>query len=274
MREKGIPRATRLGIRPRIGGFSSCSGPASCAICSCASCGRPAPTRQIRSDRGLCRCHLHGPKKGAPLSSYAPWQRQQAHGNLTASFLSLSSWPALRLVKSRSSTPPLEGPGIISRRIPRLIGDRGSDSDPLDAQLASSSASRRSRCISRGAGPARHPRRPRASAVQTPLGGGTVLCLATQLPAARHPLETPRRELPWHGAARSRPNPPQPFMRWLLGTRMEHRIVSWDQVCEKRTNFALGARQVKRAWTRRCRRLSGRSRRCDVSRNGLDIQDE
>lgn len=60
--------------------------------------------------------------------------------------------------------------------------------------------------------------------VRRALENQTPLRLAAQLPAARHPLGTSRRELRRDAPPRLRPNPPQAFMRCVL-------VIMMGRVC-------------------------------------------
>ena len=75
-------------------------------------------------------------KQGAPPSALLAAVRAAKSWRLATAmvFLSPSPWPVLRRMKSRSSTPPLP-PRSFDTLPPRLIGDRGYDSDRLDAHL-------------------------------------------------------------------------------------------------------------------------------------------
>ena len=105
----------------------------------------------------------------------------------------------------------------------RLIGDRGYDSDALDATLRARYGIEMIAAHRRGR--RRDARWSAASSRQAPLENRTALRLAPQLPPSRDPLGISCRELSRPSPTRLCADPAQAFMRWLLGWPVESEAI-------------------------------------------------
>ncbi len=232
--DRSAPRAQRRAVGPAhrrpVGGsagalsaLSNLPSPLS-AVAAEWSAGSPAPAtrrrsprpRQTRSDRSLRRCHLRGGEKGG--AAIGPTRRGK--GSKIMAICDRHGLPLAVHVASASPYEPHLVPATLDARFlrelpPRLIGDRGYDSDLLDTQLRDQYgiemiAPNRTRRHG-------HKRWPPPPTLPTPLAHRTSLCLAPQLATPRHALGIPRRKLSRLTPTRVRPNPAQAFMRYLLG---------------------------------------------------------